>query len=86
VDNKGSRTLYEAKELIENADKEKMRSTALNGYRLFSTAVVYGGVKQRWIVVFSEKAFVREKKTPGKNSKIFYIALVSKDIPLRYKT
>ncbi len=56
-------TLSEAKELIENSDLEKMRSTSLNGYRLFSTEVEYGGVKQRWIVVFSEKAFMREKKT-----------------------
>jgi transposase len=56
-------TLSEAKELIENSDLEKMRSTALNGYHLFSTEVEYGGVKQRWIVVFSEKAFMREKRT-----------------------
>ena len=56
-------TLSEAKELIENSDLEKMRSTSLDGYRLFSTEVEDGGVKQRWIVVFSEKAFMREKKT-----------------------
>lgn len=59
-------TLSEAKELIENSDIEKMRSTSLDGYRLFSTEVEYGGTKQRWIVVFSEKAFAREKKTLGK--------------------
>ncbi|MDI6886928.1 MAG: IS1634 family transposase, partial [archaeon] len=38
-------TLSEAKELIENSDQEKMRSTSLNGYHLFSTEVEYGGVK-----------------------------------------
>jgi transposase len=56
-------TLSEAKKLIENSDPEEMRSTSLDGYHLFSTEVEYGGVMQRWIVVFSEKAFMREKKT-----------------------
>jgi transposase len=56
-------TLSEAKELVENSDMEKMRSTSLDGYHLFSTEVDYGGVKQRWIVVFSEKGYAREKKT-----------------------
>jgi len=56
-------TLSEAKEVLENADTEKMRSTTLDGYRLFSTEVEYGGVKQRWVVVFSKKAFMREPKT-----------------------
>jgi len=31
--------------------------------------VEYGGVKQRWIVVFSEKAFARETKTLEKKIK-----------------
>ena len=56
-------TLTGAKEVLENADMEKMRSISLNGYRIFSTEVEYGGVKQRWVVVFSEKAFARETKT-----------------------
>ncbi|KAF5431191.1 Transposase [Candidatus Methanophagaceae archaeon] len=56
-------TLSEAKEVLENSDTEKMHSTTLNGYRLFSTEVEYGGVKQRWVVVFSEKASAREAKT-----------------------
>jgi len=55
-------TLSEAKEVLENADTKKMKSTSLNGYRLFSTEVEYGGVKQRWIVVFSEKAFEERRK------------------------
>ena len=62
-------TLSEAKEVLENADAEKMRSTSLNGYYLFSTEVEYGDVKQRWIVVFSEKAFARETKTLEKKIK-----------------
>jgi len=39
-----SETLSEAKEMLENANAEKMRSTTLDGYRLFSTEVKYGGV------------------------------------------
>ncbi len=62
-------TLSEAKEALENADTEKMCSTALKGYRLFSIEVEYGGVKQRWVVVFSEKAFARETKTLEKRIK-----------------
>ena len=62
-------TLSEAKEVLENADTEKMKSTSLNGYLLFSTEVEYGGVKQRWVVVFSEKAFMRETKTLEKRIK-----------------
>ena len=56
-------TLTEAKDVLESADMEKMRSTALNGYHIFTTEVEYEGVKQRWVVVFSEKAFARETKT-----------------------
>jgi len=62
-------TLSEAKEVLENADTKKMKSTSLNGYHLFSTEVEYGGVKQRWVVVFSEKAFARETKTLEKKIK-----------------
>ncbi|MDI6886251.1 MAG: IS1634 family transposase, partial [archaeon] len=56
-------TLSEAKEVLESSDMEKMRRTQLSGYHLFRTFVEYGGVKQRWIVVFSEKAFSRERET-----------------------
>jgi transposase len=59
-------TITEAKEVLESIDMEKMRSTTLNGYHIFSTDAEYGGVKQRWVVVFSEKAFARETKTQKK--------------------
>ena len=62
-------TLSEAKEVLENADTEKMKSATLDGYHLFSTEVEYGSVKQRWIVIFSEKAFARETKTLEKRIK-----------------
>lgn len=56
-------TISETKELLESSDTEKMRRTQISGYHLFRTFVEYGGVKQRWIVVFSEKAFTRERET-----------------------
>lgn len=56
-------TITDAKEMLESVDMEKTCSTSLNGYRIFSTEMEYGGVNQRWIVVFSEKAFARERKT-----------------------
>jgi transposase len=59
-------TITEAKEVLGSTDIEKMHSTTLNGYHIFSTEVEYGGVKQRWVVVFSEKAFARETKTHKK--------------------
>ena len=48
-------TLSEAKEVLENADTEKMKSTSLNGYRLFSIEVEYDGVKQRETKTLEEK-------------------------------
>ena len=56
-------TITAAKEILESVDMEKTCSSSLNGYRIFSTEMEYGGVNQRWIVVFSEKAFARERKT-----------------------
>ena len=63
-------TLSEAKEVLETADTEKMISTTLEGYHLFSIEVEYGSVKQRWVVVFSEKAFARETKTLEKKIRV----------------
>lgn len=57
-------TLTDAKELISTVDRDHLKeTTSLDGYHLFSTEMVYGGVRQRWILVFSEKAYVREMKT-----------------------
>jgi transposase len=56
-------TLSKAKEVMETLDGGMLRKTSIAGYQLISTVVEYGGVKQRWIVVFSEKAFSREKGT-----------------------
>jgi transposase len=63
VDNKGAETLSEAKEVLETLNGGMLQKTSIAGYHLFSTIVEYGGVKQRWIVVLSEKAFSRERAT-----------------------
>lgn len=56
-------TLSDAKELICSVDIGSMIETSLEGYHLFGTEMRYGDVCQRWILVFSEKAYVREMKT-----------------------
>lgn len=56
-------TLSDAKELICRVDIGTMMETSLEGYHLFGTEMRYGDVRQRWILVFSEKAYVREMKT-----------------------
>jgi len=57
-------TLLDAKELISTIKTEDLtESTSLTGYHLFRTRMVYGGIHQRWILVFSEKAYAREMKT-----------------------
>ena len=57
-------TLLDAKELISTITTDELKeTTSLKGYHLFRTEMVYGGIRQRWILVFSEKAYVRETKT-----------------------
>ena len=56
-------TISDAKRVIMEADMEKMKKTSMDGYHLLTIPVAYGGVEQRWIVVFSEKAYKRETKT-----------------------
>ncbi len=62
-------TLSEVKSVIEKTKKEEMKETSLDGYRISTTYEAYGGVKQKWVVVFSDEAFKREKKTLEKNIK-----------------
>jgi transposase len=60
-------TLTDAKELISTVDSARFKeTTSLKGYHLFCTEMMYGGVRQRWILVFSEKAYTREMKTMDK--------------------
>ncbi len=62
-------TLSEAKIVIEKIKREEMEKTSLDSYRISTTYEVYGDIKQRWVVVFSDEAFKREKKTLEKNIK-----------------
>ena len=55
--------------MLENADTEKMRSTTLAGYRLFSIEVEYGGVKQRWVVVILEESVYERAENAGEEDK-----------------
>jgi transposase len=59
-------TLTLAQKLLQNA--ENMTATSMKGYSIQSTTVTYAGVQQRWIVVLSEQAYNREKKTLKKKT------------------
>jgi transposase len=56
-------TLTEAKALLEKPDDELVWGDRDNGYRISATISHYGGVAQRWLIVHSDQAFQREKKT-----------------------
>jgi len=57
-------TLNDAKKLISTIKSGDLKkSKTLDGYHLISTVMMYGGIRQRWILVFSEKAYARETKT-----------------------
>jgi transposase len=55
-------TLSEAKKMVRETDQGSMNALR-EGYFGRETDVVYGGIKQRWLVVFSEAAYQRELKT-----------------------
>lgn len=56
-------TISEVKRLVEKPDKEIAWLERGNGYKTSSTSSMYGGIPQRWLLVFSEQAYQREKKT-----------------------
>lgn len=55
-------TLLEAKKLVRETDRSEMEQLS-EGYLGKETLVEYGGIQQRWLVVFSEAAYQREIKT-----------------------
>ena len=55
--------ITEAKHLIEKLDKEIAWVQAEAGYKTAEYKSFYGGIEQRWLLVFSEQAYEREKKT-----------------------
>ena len=60
-------TIKEAREAIKTANKEEMEESGLPGYRIREIASEYAGVKQRWLVVYSQQAYAREYETMVKN-------------------
>lgn len=60
-------TLLLAQETLWCSPEENMKATSMEGYSLQSTTMTYAEVLQRWIVVFSQQAYDREKKTFEKN-------------------
>jgi transposase len=59
-------TIKEVKELYTQIDRDKMIDFG-NGYYCLVHKSLYAGEKQRWLLVYSEKAFNREIKTFNKN-------------------
>ena len=56
-------TIKEAKELVHKSSEDIDWVTQENGYRIASYPSSYGDIKQRWLLVYSEQAYQREKKT-----------------------
>ena len=56
-------TLTSVKTLYQSLLIEDMRTASENGYRYHCVESTYGGVDQRWLVVYSEAAFKREVAT-----------------------
>ena len=56
-------TLNEVKELYKSITLEQMQESALEGYSYLELGNTYGGVKQRWLVVFSKSAYKSEEAT-----------------------
>ena len=60
-------TVKDCKVLVEQ-DEESLNWTNLeNGYKISRHFSDFGGVRQRWVLVFSQKAYEREKSTAEKN-------------------
>jgi transposase len=56
-------TLTEAKQLVEKPSENIPWIDVGNGYRISRFDSSYGGINQRWLLVSSEQAYNREKKT-----------------------
>lgn len=69
-------TIKEARQLLEKSDRDVEWREQEKGYKTASLCSNYGGLDQRWLLVFSEQAYRREKKTLEKNLK-------NKDIELK---
>jgi len=56
-------TLNEVKALYKSIQPEQMQKSALEGYSYLEIGNYYGGLRQRWLVVFSKAAYKREEAT-----------------------
>lgn len=56
-------TIQEARHLLQRLEPGEMQPSAQAGYRYGEVASQYGGVPQRWLVVFSQQAYEREVAT-----------------------
>ena len=60
-------TISEAKKLVEETSIEEMSKSSIEGYSYRGYTNSYGGVEQKWLVIFSEKGYDREIKTLNKS-------------------
>lgn len=56
-----SETIGEAKRVIEAVSTECMEDVG-NGYHIFPLGNTYAGIRQRWLLIYSQQAFARESK------------------------
>ena len=59
--------IKEAREAIRSIDKKKMEDAEIPGYRYQEMTSMYAGIRQRWVVVYSQQAYEREYDTLAKN-------------------
>jgi transposase len=55
--------IKEVRSLVSTLDSNISWIKLTNGYSYYATSSEYGGVKQRWLMFFSEAAYYRENKT-----------------------
>ena len=56
----------EAKNFLQKHNTYQLVETSEPGYKIYSEEKIIAGVKQRWLLVFSEKALARAEKTLSK--------------------
>jgi len=61
--------ITEAKALVEKVDEEIAWVEEEGGYKIAEYKSFYGGIEQRWLLVFSGQAYERERKTLEKKLK-----------------
>lgn len=56
-------SIAEAKNLLEQKDSDFKWTEIEKGYRYTEQKSLYGGIEQRWLLIYSEQAYKRESKT-----------------------